>query len=70
LKQEYYGQLPNKLKEIDPTADINKTKINTLRSNYRRELKKVLASEKSIEGTVVPTIYTCCWFGILFHSYH
>lgn len=53
LKQECYIQLTNKLKEIDPTADINTTKkkINTLRTNYRRELKKVLASEKSGAGT-------------------
>ena len=53
LKQECYVQLTNKLKEIDPTANINtaKKKINTLRSNYRRELKKVLASEKSGAST-------------------
>lgn len=52
LKQECYVQLTNKLKEIDPTAHINKTKkkINTLRSNYRRELKKILMSEKSGAG--------------------
>lgn len=53
LKQECYVQLTNKLKEIDPLADINTTKkkINTLRSNYRRELKKVMASQKSGAGT-------------------
>ena len=56
LKQECYEQLTNKLKEIDPLADINTTKkkkkkINTLRSNYRRELKKVMASQKSGAGT-------------------
>lgn len=52
LKQECYVQLTNKLKEIDPSADINTTKkkINTLRSNYRRELKKILMSEKSGAG--------------------
>ncbi|KAE9543690.1 hypothetical protein AGLY_002086 [Aphis glycines] len=53
LKQECYIKLTEKLKEIDPSADINTTKkkLNTLRSNYRRELKKVIASKKSGAGT-------------------
>jgi len=40
----FYLKLTEKLKEIDLTADVNtaKTKINTSRSNYRRELNKVL----------------------------
>lgn len=39
--------------ETDPTVDVNrsKKKINTPRSNYRQELKNVLASEKSGAGT-------------------
>jgi len=53
LKQECYIKLTEKLKEIDPFADINTTKkkLNTLRSNYRRELKKVIASKKSGAST-------------------
>ena len=53
LKQESYIKLAEKLKEIDPSADINtnKKKLNTLRSNYRRELKKVIASKKSGAST-------------------
>ena len=50
LKQECYIKLTEKLKEIDPSADINtnKKKLNTLRSNYRRELKKVIANKKQV----------------------
>jgi hypothetical protein len=62
LKHDCYVKLTNKLKEIDPTADINTTKkkINILRSNYRRELKKVLASEKSgadIDDIYLPSVW-------------
>jgi len=62
LKEDCYVQLTNKLKEIDPTADINTTKkkINTLRSNYRRELKKVEASKNSgagIDDVYLPSVW-------------
>ncbi|XP_022181454.1 uncharacterized protein LOC111041489 [Myzus persicae] len=62
LKEDGYVQLTNKLKEIDLTADINATKkkINTLRSNYRRELKKVVASKKSgagIDDVYLPSVW-------------
>jgi len=61
LKQDGYIKLTEKLKEIEPFADVNTTKkkINTLRSNYRRELKKVLASEKSGASTdiYVPSVF-------------
>ncbi|CAI6368446.1 unnamed protein product [Macrosiphum euphorbiae] len=64
LKQECYIKLTEKLKEIDPSADINtnKKKLNTLRSNYRRELKKVIANKKQVQ---LPMIYSCLQFGIL-----
>ncbi|CAI6356598.1 unnamed protein product [Macrosiphum euphorbiae] len=49
LKSQCYVKLTDKLKEHQPTADINSTKrkINTLRSNFRRELKKQINSRKS-----------------------
>lgn len=52
LKSECYVKLTDKLKELQPTADINctKRKINTLRSNFRRELKKQINSRKSGAG--------------------
>jgi len=52
LKQEGFQKLIEKLKKIDPIANVSTgKKINTLRSNYRRELKKVTESEKSGAGT-------------------
>jgi len=41
------------MKEIDPQAnrDLMRTKINSLRTSYRRELKKVKCSQKSGAGT-------------------
>ncbi|KAL4085314.1 hypothetical protein QTP88_027173 [Uroleucon formosanum] len=53
LKSECYVKLIDKLKELEPTADINctKRKINTLRSNFRRELKKQINSRKSGAGS-------------------
>lgn len=61
-KQDAYEKLTEKLKTIDSNVDINATKkkINTLRSNYRRELKKVLASKKSgagVEDIYVPSVW-------------
>lgn len=52
LKSECYVKLTDKLKELHPTANINctKRKINTLRSNFRRELKKQINSRKSGSG--------------------
>jgi len=53
LKNEAYNVLIEKYKEVDPNADkeIVKKKINSLRTNYRKELKKVKASYKSGSGT-------------------
>ena len=59
LKSECYVKLIEKLREIDPstTRSTVTKKINSLRSNYRRELKKVLNSMKSGAG-VDDDIYT------------
>ncbi|XP_037940624.1 uncharacterized protein LOC119673426 [Teleopsis dalmanni] len=58
LKAESYKVLVEKLKEIYPDANIEmvKKKINTLRSGYRRELKKIVQSERS--GAGVSDVYT------------
>lgn len=52
MKSECYVKLTTKLKEHDPTAniDLTKRKMNTLRSNFRRELKKQMHSRKSGAG--------------------
>lgn len=62
LTQDAYEKLKEKLNTIDSNVDINitKKKINTLRSNYRRKLKKVLASKKSgaeVEDIYVPSLW-------------
>lgn len=48
LKEDAYVELTKKMKEEDPNAtkDSVKKKINILRVSYRRELKKVLKSQK------------------------
>jgi len=48
-----FTPLPEKIKEIDPRADRAsvRAKINSFRSAYRREMKKVKESMKSGGGT-------------------
>lgn len=48
-KNAAYEKLAEKMKEVDPQAnrDLVRTKINSLRTSYRRELKKITASQKS-----------------------
>ena len=48
-KMESWNILLDKYREIDPDATIKtvKKKINSLRSNYRRELNKIKSSEKT-----------------------
>ncbi|KAG8227155.1 hypothetical protein J437_LFUL001699 [Ladona fulva] len=57
-----YEKLVAKLKEIDPKADraAVHTKINALRTSYRRELKKISSSQKSgagAEGIYKPSLW-------------
>jgi hypothetical protein len=52
-KDAAYARLVGKLKEVEPSADKDSVvkKINNIRSNYRKELKKVKASSRSGSGT-------------------
>jgi len=52
-KDAAYEKLAEKMKEIDPQAnrDLVRNKINSLRTSYRRELKKIKSSQKSGAGT-------------------
>ncbi|XP_055614280.1 uncharacterized protein LOC129760649 [Uranotaenia lowii] len=53
LKTAAYEILIRKMKQIEPNADrlIVRAKINTLRTSYRREMKKVRECIESDEGT-------------------
>lgn len=53
MKVECYEKLINKLKEkySDANREMVVKKINTFRTTYRKELKKVEMSEKSGAGT-------------------
>ncbi|XP_049316691.1 uncharacterized protein LOC125775342 [Bactrocera dorsalis] len=61
-KNAAYEVLLTKLREIDSNASLDnlKSKINSLRSSYRRELKKKKRSEKSgagVEDIHIPTLW-------------
>ncbi|KAF5272094.1 hypothetical protein FQA39_LY01177 [Lamprigera yunnana] len=49
MKDAAYEKLVKKMREVDPYADraLVRMKINTLRTSYRRELKKIDGSVKS-----------------------
>ena len=53
MKEEAYGVLVTKFKEKYPTwgKDEVKKKMNSLRTNFRKELKKVMDSKKSGAGS-------------------
>lgn len=57
LKNLAYDKLIQNLKEVETNVDreVVRKRINVLRTAYRRELKKVMASYKSGSGT--ETIY-------------
>lgn len=57
-RDESYAKLAVKLREMDPAAGIDSVqrKINSLRSNFRRELKKVKAARKQGQ-TYVPQLW-------------
>ncbi|KAG8192202.1 hypothetical protein JTE90_009963 [Oedothorax gibbosus] len=66
VKEAAYLKLVTKLREIDPQADTNavKKKINALRTNYRKEVRKIEASQAiSGESTYSPSL----WYFDLFH---
>ncbi|XP_024879150.1 uncharacterized protein LOC112459340 [Temnothorax curvispinosus] len=52
-REAAYSKLVEKLKEVEPSANKESVvkKINNIRSNYRKELKKVKASSKTGSGT-------------------
>ena len=52
LKNTAYLKLVNKLKEIEPSSTKKSvvTRINSMRSNYRKELKKLKASMRTGSG--------------------
>ncbi|KAJ8866805.1 hypothetical protein PR048_032666 [Dryococelus australis] len=58
FKEDFYKQLTKLLKESEPDASFTDTKrkINSLRSTYRLELKKVEASKKL--GDALMDVYT------------
>ena len=62
IKNSCYEELVKKLKEInnDANREMVVKKINTFRTTYRKELKKVRASEKSgagVEDVYEPTLW-------------
>ncbi|XP_066985173.1 uncharacterized protein [Macrobrachium rosenbergii] len=66
-KDAAYRKLVLKLKEIDPDANVNvvKKKINNLRSNVRKEKKKIDSSMKS--GASTDNVYKpSLWYFNLF----
>ena len=59
LKSECYVKLIDKIREIDPNATRSTVtkKINGLRSNYRRELRKVMNSGGGGGGAYKPSLW-------------
>uniref|UniRef100_A0A6P7G483 Uncharacterized protein LOC114334000 n=1 Tax=Diabrotica virgifera virgifera TaxID=50390 RepID=A0A6P7G483_DIAVI len=60
IKNQQYDQLLRKYKEYYPNADKSQLvkKINSLRTNFRKELKRMTDAEKSGAGTgTLPTLW-------------
>ncbi|GFY69176.1 MADF domain-containing protein [Trichonephila inaurata madagascariensis] len=69
IKNVAYRRMVNKLREIYPNADVEmvKRKINALRTNYRKELRKVEASKERNQLTGEPVYVPSLWYFELFH---
>lgn len=69
IKNVAYQKLLAKLKELYPDADIElvKKKINALRTNFRKELRKVEASKERSKVTGEPVYVPSLWYFELFH---
>ncbi|XP_015925701.1 uncharacterized protein [Parasteatoda tepidariorum] len=68
IKSMAYSRLVAKLQELYPNADIElvKRKINALRTNYRKELRKVEASRERNRLTGEPIYVPSLWYYELF----
>ncbi|XP_054707578.1 uncharacterized protein LOC129217322 [Uloborus diversus] len=69
VKNLAYRRMMAKLRELYPAADIEmvKKKINALRTNYRKELRKVEASKQRNIQTGAPVYVPSLWYYDLFH---
>ncbi|GIX79232.1 MADF domain-containing protein [Caerostris extrusa] len=69
IKNVAYRRMVAKLREIYPNADVEmvKRKINALRTNYRKELRKVEASKERNHLTGEPVYVPSLWYYELFH---
>ncbi|KAF8765124.1 uncharacterized protein LOC129967496 [Argiope bruennichi] len=69
IKNVAYRRMVAKLREIYPNADVEmvKRKINALRTNYRKELRKVEKSKEMNRRTGEPVYVPSLWYFELFH---
>ncbi|KFM77173.1 hypothetical protein X975_23194, partial [Stegodyphus mimosarum] len=69
IKNIAYRRMVAKLRELYPNADVEmvKKKINALRTNYRKEVRKVEASRERSRQTGEPVYVPSLWYYELFH---
>lgn len=69
IKNQAYRRMVQKLREIYPSADVEtvRRKINALRTNYRKEQRKVEASRERGRLTGEPLYVPSLWYFELFH---